>query len=91
MKYDEEQLGAGTAAVRKYVDGAGYGGYVNDEKCREIAAAVLTAVTADKSDTVTLIRPVAVESNDLETGHAVESRLRRGGRGNWRGNWLGDW
>lgn len=43
----ERQIKAGTAAVRKLIDDAGYGSWVSDDICREVAIAVLKA-TAGK-------------------------------------------
>ena len=46
---DDNKLIAATAAVRKYVDASGYGGYISDEKCRELAAAVIAALSDEES------------------------------------------
>ena len=44
MKYTEEQVELGTAAVRDYINSAGYGSYVSNDICRDIAIAVLEVV-----------------------------------------------
>jgi hypothetical protein len=38
------ELDAGTQAVRKVADSSGYGGYVSDDWCRRVAAAVIIEV-----------------------------------------------
>lgn len=42
--FTDEEIAAGTAAVRTKIDESGYGSYVSDEKCEEVAKAVLDAV-----------------------------------------------
>lgn len=40
----ETQIEAGAAAVRQKIDATGYGRWVSDDQCREVAVAVLEAV-----------------------------------------------
>lgn len=43
MPPTEDAIAAGTAAVRAKIDATGYGGWVSDQQCREVAVAVLEA------------------------------------------------
>lgn len=45
----DAELNAGAAAVRKYADDSGYGSYIDDEKCRAMAAAVIEALEDARS------------------------------------------
>jgi hypothetical protein len=42
----EAQIEAAEAAVRKFVNDAGYGSYISEAVCRELAIAVLKAIHA---------------------------------------------
>ena len=39
----QREINAGMAAVRRYVDASGYGHWISDQVCIDIAAAVLRA------------------------------------------------
>ena len=41
MKITEEQIQDAMEAVREKIDATGYGGYVSDEMCRDLAKAAL--------------------------------------------------
>ena len=41
---DPKQIELATKAVRDYADASGYGAWISDKICRDIAAAVLRAV-----------------------------------------------
>lgn len=48
MSDDREERGF--RAVRKYADESGYGFYITDEKCREIARRVIAATSSSEED-----------------------------------------
>lgn len=44
IRVDQEEIDAAFSKVRAKVDGTGYGGFVSDDLCRELAAEVVAAV-----------------------------------------------
>lgn len=44
--FTDEEIAAATAAVRKKIDESGYGSWVSDAQCEDVAKAVLDAVAA---------------------------------------------
>jgi hypothetical protein len=46
---DPDQLRVATDAMRRMIDGSGYGHFVTDAQCREAAAAILQALADLKS------------------------------------------
>jgi hypothetical protein len=42
--FSEDDVAAGTRAVRAAINASGYGAFVSDEQCRKLARAVLEAV-----------------------------------------------
>jgi hypothetical protein len=45
MEYTQENLECGKKAVRDYIDNTGYGAYISDKICTEIAEVVLESIT----------------------------------------------
>jgi len=45
MEYTQENLECGKKAVRDYIDNTGYGAYISDKICIEIAEVVLESIT----------------------------------------------
>lgn len=51
FRFYESDIKAAAAAVRKMINEAGYGAFVTDAQCREMAIAVLVAVRGQRNRT----------------------------------------
>jgi len=48
MEYTQENLECGKKAVRDYIDNTGYGAYISDKICIELAEVVLESINSQQ-------------------------------------------